>query len=793
MSLHWLWRFLCVLIFLQFYLCISKPASVQFPCKPPHHHSFTFCNKSLPITTRAQSLISLLTLQEKIKQLSNNASGIPRLGIPAYEWWSESLHGIATNGPGVSFMSGPVSKATGFPQVLVTAAAFNRTLWFLIGSAIAIEARAMYNVGQAGLTFWAPNVNIFRDPRWGRGQETPGEDPMVASAYAIAYVKGLQGVNWKDTNGFSANKFKTGAKRVLVEDDDHGNDGLMVSACCKHVTAYDLESWGNFSRYSFNAVVTEQDLEDTFQTPFRTCVQEANVSCLMCSYNQVNGVPACAREDLLQKARTEWGFKGYITSDCDAVATIFEYQNYTKSPEDAVAITIKAGMDINCGSYVARHGQLAVDQGKLREENIDRALLNLFSVQLRLGLFDGDPKYGKFGGLGPENVCTTEHRTLALEAARQGIVLVKNDGKFLPLDKRTVSSLAIIGPLANNASSLGGDYTGYSCNPQSLFEGLKEFVDKTSYEGGCLDVSCNSDSRFHEARRVARKADFVVLVAGLDLSQETEDHDRVSLLLPGEQMALVSSVAAASKKPVILVLTGGGPLDVSFARDNPKIASILWIGYPGEAGPRALAEIIFGEYNPAGKLPMTWYPESFTKIPMSDMRMRSDPASGYPGRTYRFYIGDQVYGFGRGLSYTDFTYKFLSAPRKLSLSGFLKAKRVLNQREENLDYVHVNEMTSCNILRFQVQISVTNIGDVDGNHVVMLFSRVPKIVMGTPEKQLVGFDRVHTTSYKSTETSISIDPCEHLSVANEKGERVIPLGDHVLMLEDIEHYVTIVV
>ncbi|XP_002527213.3 probable beta-D-xylosidase 6 [Ricinus communis] len=784
--------FSCIVLF-ELSVSNSESHKLQYPCQPPLHNSYTFCNQSLSVPTRAHSLISLLTLEEKIKQLSDNASGIPRFGIPPYEWWSESLHGIAINGPGVSFTIGPVSAATGFPQVIISAAAFNRTLWFLIGSAIAIEARAMHNVGQSGLTFWAPNVNIFRDPRWGRGQETPGEDPMLTSAYAIEFVKGFQGGNWKSgVSGSGSGRYGFGEKRMLRDDD--GDDGLMLSACCKHLTAYDLEKWGNFSRYSFNAVVTEQDLEDTYQPPFRSCIEEGKASCLMCSYNEVNGVPACAREDLLQKAREEWGFEGYIVSDCDAVATIFEYQNYSKSAEDAVAIALKAGMDINCGSYAIRNAQSAVDKGKLREEDIDRALLNLFSVQLRLGLFDGDRINGHFSKLGPEDVCTEEHKKLALEAARQGIVLLKNEKKFLPLNKKAVSSLAIIGPLANNGGSLGGDYTGYSCNPQSLYDGVQAYIKRTSYAVGCSNVSCDSDDQFPEAIHIAKTADFVIVVAGIDLSQETEDRDRISLLLPGKQMALVSYVAAASKKPVILVLTGGGPVDVSFAKRDSRIASILWIGYPGEAGAKALADIIFGEYNPGGRLPMTWYPESFTNVPMNDMNMRANPNRGYPGRTYRFYTGERVYGFGEGLSYTNYAYKFLSAPSKLSLSGSLTAtsrKRILHQRGDRLDYIFIDEISSCNSLRFTVQISVMNVGDMDGSHVVMLFSRVPQVSEGTPEKQLVGFERINTVSHKSTETSILLDPCKHLSIANGQGKRIMPVGSHVLLLGDLQHFVTI--
>ncbi|TKY69995.1 beta-D-xylosidase 7 [Spatholobus suberectus] len=700
MSKQWQWQrsSLFLIFFLGFELATTNS---DYACK---FASYPFCDTSLPTPTRARSLVSLLTLPEKILLLSNNASSVPRLGIPAYQWWSESLHGLALNGPGVSF-NGTVSSATDFPQVILSAASFNRSLWFRTAAAIAREARAMFNVGQAGLTFWAPNINLFRDPRWGRGQETPGEDPMLASAYAVEFVRGLQGLR---------------GIQDVVDDEDDDDDALMVSACCKHFTAYDLDMWRQFARYNFNAVVSQQDLEDTYQPPFRGCIQQGKASCLMCSYNEINGVPACASEELLGLARDKWGFKGYITSDCDAVATVYEYQKYAKSEEDAVADVLKAGMDINCGTFMLRHTESAVEQGKVKEEDLDRALLNLFSVQLRLGLFDGDPIKGQFGKLGPKDVCTPEHKTLALDATRQGIVLLKNDKKFLPLNRDIGATLAVIGPMAAT-KKLGGGY---------------------------------SDD-------------------------------------------LVSSVADASKNPVILVLTGGGPLDISFAKKHQEIASILWVGYPGEAGGRALAEIIFGEFNPAGRLPMTWYPEAFTNVPMNDMSMRADPSRGYPGRTYRFYTGSRVYGFGHGLSYSDFSYNFLSAPSKISLSRIIKdgsRKRLLYQAEKEVygvDYVPVNELQNCNSLSFSVHISVMNLGDLDGSHVIMLFSRGPKVVKGSPETQLVGFSRLHTISNKSTETSILVYPCEHLSFADEQGKRILPLGPHTLSVGNVEHIVSI--
>uniref|UniRef100_A0A7C8YWB7 Glycoside hydrolase family 3 N-terminal domain-containing protein n=1 Tax=Opuntia streptacantha TaxID=393608 RepID=A0A7C8YWB7_OPUST len=448
-----------ILSLLQLHL--TPTSAVQFPCKPPHD-SYPFCNSSLPIPARARSLISLLTLPEKIQFLCNNFTGIPRLGIPPYQWWSESLHGVATNGPGVSF-NGTIKSATMFPQVLNTAASFNRSLWFRIASAVAVEARAMYNSGQAGLTFWAPNINIFRDPRWGRGQETPGEDPLVASAYAVEYVKGFQGQDERDSVVIG---YADRERRVLEED---GGTRLMLSACCKHFTAYDLDNWGNYSRYSFNAVVTEQDMADTYQPPFRSCIQHGKASCLMCSYNSINGIPACARADFLQQARKNWGFSGYITSDCDAVATIYEYQFYAKTAYDAVADALTAGVDINCGTYMLYNTAFAIEKGKLREEDVDRALQNLITVLLRLGLFDGDPLKGIFGRLGSQDVCTKEHQGLALEAARQGIVLLKNEKKFLPLNKNDVSSLAIIGPGASTSSQLLGGYSGLTPRTKIIY------------------------------------------------------------------------------------------------------------------------------------------------------------------------------------------------------------------------------------------------------------------------------------------------------------------------------------
>ncbi|KAL6903445.1 hypothetical protein ACP4OV_004258 [Aristida adscensionis] len=734
------------------------------PCAfPGAANAYPFCDASLPVAARAHALVSLLTLDEKIAQLSNTAAGVPRLGIPPYEWWSEALHGLADNGPGVNFSSGPVRGATDFPQVILTTAAFNRSLWRAVAEAVAVEARAMHNAGQAGLTYWAPNINIFRDPRWGRGQETSGEDPAVAAAYSVEYVKGFQG--------------------------EHGDGRIMLSACCKHYTAYDLEKWEGFSRYTFNAKVTEQDLEDTYQPPFKSCIQEGHASCLMCSYNQVNGVPMCARKDLLQKTRDEWGFQGYITSDCDAVGIIHDEQSYTSSDEDSIAIVLKAGMDINCGSFLIRRTKSAVEKGKVQEEDINRALLNLFSVQLRLGIFDKANGYQMFNQLGPNNICTKEHRELAAEAVRQGTVLLKNDKSFLPLKTSEVRHIAIIGPAGNDHYAMGGDYTGVPCNPTTFSKGLQAYVTQTTFAAGCKDVACNSTDGFAEAVEAAKRADIVVLVAGLNLTQETEDHDRVSLLLPGKQMDLIHSVASVTKKPIVLVLLGGGPVDVSFVKQDPRIASILWLGYPGEVGGEVLPEILFGKYNPGGKLPVTWYPESFTAVPMNDMNMRADASRGYPGRTYRFYTGDVVYPYGYGLSYSKYSYSILQAPKKISLS-LSSARNLIKPmyiRKDGLEHVKTEDIASCEALKFSVRISVSNHGGMDGSHAVLLFARSKSNVPGFPIKQLVGFERVHTAAGGVNNVEITVDPCKHMSAANPEGVRVLLLGLHVLTAGDEEH------
>ncbi|ERM94189.1 hypothetical protein AMTRI_Chr04g251510 [Amborella trichopoda] len=753
-------------------------ASPPFACDQsnPSTSSFKFCTTSLSINERVWDLISHLTLEEKVSQLVNTAPAISRLGIPSYQWWSESLHGVSNIGPGIRF-NGTIRSATSFPQVILTASSFNREIWYQIGQAAGKEARAIYNAGQAnGLTFWAPNINIFRDPRWGRGQETPGEDPTVTGKYAVAYVRGLQGDSIDGSRGPTVR--------------------LRASACCKHLTAYDLDKWEGTTRYTFNAAVSSQDLADTYQPPFQRCVEEGHASGIMCAYNRVNGVPNCADYDLLTKtARSRWGFYGYITSDCDAVGIIHDSQSYAATPEDAVGDVLRAGMDVNCGSYMQQHTMSAIQQGKAKESDVNRALHHLFSIRIRLGLFDGNPTKLPDGNIGPNIVCSNEHQYLALQAAREGIVLLKNSPKVLPLSKNAIKSFAVIGPNANNPQTLLGNYAGPPCNILSPLQALQRYVKHTQFAHGCDLVACTSEALIDEAVNVARAADHVVLVMGLDQSQEREELDRVSLSLPGHQERLITMVSQAAKKPVVLVLLCGGPVDVSFAKRNSKIGAMVWAGYPGEAGGTALAEIIFGEHNPGGKLPMTWYPEEFTKIPMTNMRMRPDLNSGYPGRTYRFYRGREVFRYGHGLSYSTYSYEFLSpaiTPLYLNLSLY-RDPSLSNQDSEHLIY-DIDQLGSeaCDQVQFSTTVRVRNSGQMDGQHVVLLFSRPPVVSNDAPKRQLVDFKSVYLKAGEMREVHFELRPCEHFAGTLEDGRRVFEGGPHYLMVGNVERLVILV-
>ncbi|KAJ7946694.1 Beta xylosidase [Quillaja saponaria] len=758
---------LCFSIFVGLVLLSSSlvlgQSSPVFACdvaKNPALAGFGFCNTSLAIDLRVADLVKRLALQQKIGFLVNSAGSVSSLGIPKYEWWSEALHGVSYVGPGTRFTN-VVTGATSFPQVILTAASFNASLFEAIGRVVSTEARAMYNVGLAGLTYWSPNINIFRDPRWGRGQETPGEDPLLSSKYAAGYVKGLQ------------------------QSDDGNPNRLKVAACCKHYTAYDVDNWKGVDRYRFNAVVTKQDMDDTFQPPFKSCVIDGNVASVMCSYNQVNGKPTCADPDLLAGViRGEWKLNGYIVSDCDSVDVLFKAQHYTKTPEEAAAKSILAGLDLNCGSFLGQHTEAAVKGGLLTEAAIDKAISNNFATLMRLGFFDGDPSKQIYGKLGPKDVCTPENQELAREAARQGIVLLKNSPGSLPLPQTAIKSLAVIGPNANVTKTMIGNYEGTPCKFVTPLQGLTASV-PTTYQPGCANVACNS-AQVDDAKKLAASADATVLVVGADQSIEAESRDRVDLLLPGQQQLLVTEVANASKGPVILVIMSGGGFDVSFAKSNVKITSILWVGYPGEAGGAAIADVIFGRYNPSGRLPMTWYPNSYVqKVPMTNMNMRPGTSNGYPGRTYRFYTGETVFSFGDGLSYSKFNHQLVQAPESVSIP--LEEDHICHSSEcKSLNVVQ----EKCQDLAFDIHLKIKNMGKASGSHTVFLFSSPPS-VHNSPRKHLLGFQKVFLTGRTESLVRFKVDVCKDLSVVDELGSRKVALGEHVLHVGSLTHSLSV--
>ncbi|XP_059298660.1 probable beta-D-xylosidase 5 [Lycium ferocissimum] len=747
------------LIFFIVVLTIPCTTSQLHACyqNDPKTSTYGFCNTSLSYTDRAKDLVSRLSLQEKVKQLVNSATGISRLGVPAYEWWSEALHGVSNTGPGVRF-NATVPGATSFPAVILSAASFNVSLWYTLGQVVSTEARAMHNVGLAGLTYWSPNVNVLRDPRWGRAQETPGEDPLVVSKYAVNYVRGLQEVDGEDY--FSS------------------QNRLKVSSCCKHYTAYDLDNWKGIDRFHFDAKVTAQDMEDTFQPPFKSCVEEGHVSSVMCSYNRVNGIPTCADPKLLKGViRDQWGLDGYIVSDCDSIEVYYDKIRYTRTREDAVALALKAGLNMNCGDYLGKYTEKAVNLSKVDMSTVDQSLIYNYIVLMRLGFFDGDPKVQPFGNLGPSDVCTEGHQSLGIEAAKQGIVLLDNNG-VLPLSPSTIKNLALIGPNANASGTMLSIYAGVPCRFTTPLQGMKKYLSNITYEPGCANVQCTDASQIEAAAKAAGAADNVVLVVGLDQSIERESLDRVNLTLPGFQEKLVTDVAKATNGSVILVIMSASPIDVTFAKNNRKIGAILWVGYPGQDGGDAISQVLFGDYNPGGRSPFTWYPQEYVdKVPMSDMNMRANSSRNFPGRTYRFYNGKPIYTFGHGLSYSTFSSFIISAPSTIVIKP---KKRYVSDTNLTAQAIDISTM-DCQNVGINITVGVKNNGKMDGSHVVLVFWK-PTNMTGAPNIQLVGFGRVWVKKGKTETVTIKLDVCKDFSLADAHGKRKIVSGLQTIMV-----------
>ncbi len=680
-----------------------------------------YLDHSQPIEARIDDLISRMNLDEKISQVINDAEGIERLNIPRYNWWSEALHGVGFAG-----------IATVFPQAIGLAASFNVNLMAEVADAISTEGRAKHHEAVRnnsrkifqGLTFWSPNVNIFRDPRWGRGQETYGEDPFLTSKMGITFIQNLQG------------------------DDPRY---LKLVATPKHYVAYSgLES----ERHFFNAKVSKKDLWETYMPAFEACIVEGQAEAIMGAYNRVNSEPCCASKFLLKEVlRDKWGFEGHVVSDCGAVYDIFKNHKVVETPEEAAALAFNSGLDLICKVGITRKTRRerwkwlkdAIVKGLLKETTLNESLRNLFRARFLLGMFD-PPELVKYTEIPYEKNDCKEHRRLALKAARESIVLLKNQDGILPL-RKDVKKIAVIGPNADSLEVLLGNYNGKPSEYTTILEGIRN---KTSSDTEILFVKgCplkdKSKEGFEEAITIAQNSDIVFLILGISPQLEGEEGeapqsdlhgDRLEIDLPGVQEDLLKEVYAIGK-PIILILTGGSAISVNFAKEH--IPAILFVWYPGEEGGNAVADVIFGDYNPAGRLPVTFY-KSIEQLP--EFRNYS-----MEGRTYRYFKDTPLYSFGFGLSYTKFSYSNLNF-----------------SNEE----INVNEA-------LEVEAEIENKGEYKGEEVIQLYVSRKNTHFRVPIRELKGFTRVFLKKGQKEKVSFKLMP-KDFSVVNLDGERFLEPG-----------------
>ena len=666
---------------------------------------------------RARELVSQMTLEEKAFQMVNGAPAIERLGIKAYNWWNEALHGVARAG-----------VATVFPQAIGLAATFDEDLIEEVADAISTEGRAKFNLQQKyndtdiykGLTFWSPNVNIFRDPRWGRGHETFGEDPYLTSRMGVRFVEGLQG---------------------------HDENYMKAAACAKH---FAVHSGPEDLRHEFNAEVSIQDLYETYLPAFKACVREAKVESVMGAYNRTNGEPCCGSKTLLKDIlRDTWGFQGHVVSDCWAIRDFHEGHMVTSGELESVAMAVNNGCDLNCGNLFIYVKQ-AVEDGLISEERVDEALINLFTTRMKLGLFDGQGST-PYDDIPYTVVDSRQMQELNLKAAQKCVVLLKNEGNLLPLNKSSIKTIGVIGPNADNRRALVGNYEGTASHYYTLLEGIQEYVGEDirvlASEGCHLYADAISNlskghDRDSEVKGVCDASDVVIMCLGLDSGLEGEEGDqgnqfasgdKPNLNLPGRQQEILQ-IACESGKPVILVLLSGSALSVNWA--NEHVPAILQGWYPGAQGGRAIARILFGEYNPEGKLPVTFYRSTEELPAFTDYSMK--------GRTYRYMTGEALYPFGYGLSYTNFEFSEVRS----STSVVTK---------EGVDVTAV----------------LKNTGKIDGAETFQVYVKVCR--EGTPNPQLKGLKKVSLKPGESENISIHL-PVEAFGLYDEEGRLRIRKG-----------------
>jgi len=700
-----------LLFFYFIFLCLWLPSYAQL--------SSAYKNPNLPIADRVSSLLKDLTLEEKINILGYQNKSVSRLDIPAYNWWNEALHGVARAG-----------EATVYPQAIGMAASFNDDLLNQVATSISTEARAKYNLAVAkdrhvqymGLTFWSPNINIFRDPRWGRGQETYGEDPYLTGMMGTAFVKGMQG-----------------------DDPDH----LKTAACAKHFAVHSGPEEG---RGAFNAIVDQKDLRETYLPAFKQLVG-AGVESVMGAYNRVNGEPCNISSTLLGILRKEWGFKGHLVTDCGALDDIWRNHKVLSNRIQVAAAAIKAGVNLDCSTLMQSEVLEAVHQKFVTEKEIDAALMPLLRTQFKLGFYD-DPKLSAYASYGKDSVRSSSHVHLAREMAAQSMVLLKNNNKVLPLKNNELQSIFITGPGAFNADVLLGNYRGLSSQLVTFAEGI------TGAAGPGITVQYEMGSDLIDSTRFggigkAAGSDVTIAVLGLSPLMEGEEGDaflskngadKADLGIPAAHIVFLKKLRKQSKKPLIVVLTGGSDMDVSAI--EPYADAIILAWYPGEQGGNALADLVFGKVSPSGHLPVTFY-RSLKDLPdYKDYSMK--------GRTYRYFNGKVQYPFGYGLSYTTFNLNWKSQPK------------ASYKENEVIDF----------------SIDVSNTGEMDADEVAQVYVVYPDGER-MPLKELKRFKRVKVGKGKIEQVAFNLPVTElrkwDLSKQKWKlypGKYALSIGEH---------------
>ena len=673
-----------------------------------------YLDTSLSFTERVKDLVKLFTLEEKVGLMNHPALGVPRLNIPAYNYWNEALHGIARSG-----------RATVFPQAIGMAATWDKELIFKVATAISDEGRAKYHAAlrrngytaqYQGLTFWSPNVNIFRDPRWGRGQETWGEDPFLTGEMAAEYVKGLQGNDPKY---------------------------LKAAACAKH---YAVHSGPEKDRHTFNAIVTKRELYDTYLPAFKKLVTEAKVESVMGAYNRTLGEVCCASELLLDNIlRGEWGFGGHVVSDCMALSDFHLHHQVTEDAADSAALALKYGCDLGC-DHVFNEIPTAIERGDTTEELVDRALERTLGTRFKLGMFDPDEDV-PFASIPMDVVANDEHRQLAYRTAAESLVLLKNKNNILPI-KPSTKKIFVTGPTAASMEVLLGNYYGFNNQMITLLEGLTGRIPEgmgMEYTSGAM-LKHEREIKNTWAPQMAQSADFAIVCAGFNSFLEGEEGesllspqngDRESISLPASQVEYIKELSIHGVK-IVLVLTGGSPIALGEVED--MVDAILFVWYPGMEGGRAVADILFGDISPAGKLPLT-FPKSLKQLPaFDDYSMK--------GRTYRYMTEEPLYPFGFGLSYTCFEYSDLQLDKKnLTLGDSLN-----------------------------VSLTLRNNGASDSAEVAQFYLTDTQASSIVPLHHLIGFERVTLKAGENRKIKLTITP-EMMSFFNDDGKLTLEPGE----------------